>query len=375
MSGKWRFLLTNDIFIICFVSFFSVPCFCNVVDKKEATNDSGLLITLVTLGYMVILIILSWINYDQRKVAENEFKLHRQQLEKLISQRTSELEIKNAELENKILEIKKLQNSIISQKKLASLGKLSAGIAHEIKNPLNMINNSAKVIVNFVKEQWPMYVEKMGKNLDPVDRIFFTEDMNDLKTVSELIVSSGERANAIINKMLSQVRHGKPDLKMASLQDCLDENLNLVYHTMRALNPFNITIVKELEPLPKIIFDYEDMGRAFVNIFENAFYATREKLKAEGDKYQPTIKIKLIASSQKITISIEDNGTGIKSEIIDNIMEPFFSTKPPGEGTGLGLAMVNDIVIAHGGELKIISKEGDYTKVIIELPVLLKERL
>lgn len=338
-------------------------------------NDSGMLLTGITFAYMFILIVLSWINYDQRKISEKEFRIHRQQLEKLISQRTNELESKNAELENKILEIKRLQNSIISQKKLASLGKLSAGIAHEIKNPLNMINNSAKVIAEFVNNQLPTYIDKVGCKLDVNDRSFFIEDVNDLKTVSDLIISNGQRANSIINSMLSQVRHGKSDLKMASLQDCLNESLNLVYHTMRALHPFNITIIKEFEPIPKTYFSYEDMERAFINIFENAFYAMREKLKVSYDEYKPTLKLKLIATGEKIEIEVEDNGMGIRPEIVENIMEPFFSTKPPGEGTGLGLSMVNDIVTAHGGEVKITSEEGMYTKVLMELPSLLKEKL
>lgn len=375
MTRVWNLIRVKGVFCILWGLLYSQWLWAQELQIVEKLKGSGVMLTLVTLAYLLILIVLSWINYDQRKVTEKEFKQHRSELEKLVSERTDELQQKNIELENKILEIKRLQNSIISQKKLASLGKLSAGIAHEIKNPLNMINNSAKVILDFVNKQLPIYLEKVGSKLDISDKSFFVEDMNDLKTVSELIITSGQRANSIINNMLSQVRHGKPDLKMASLQECLNESLNLVYHTMRALHPFNLTISKEYDPIPKTIFGYEDMERAFINIFENSFYALREKIKISDPDYKPSLMVKLLANGEKIDIIIEDNGIGIKNELLENIMEPFFSTKPPGEGTGLGLSMVNDIVTAHRGEIRILSEEGNFTKVLIELPALLKEKL
>lgn len=355
------------------VVLYSQKSFAVIDNYVSEPSDSGMLVTVITLGYMVILVVLSWINYDQRKVAENEFKLHRQQLERLIFQRTKELEIKNQELEKKIQEIKMLQNSIVSQKKLASLGKLSAGIAHEIKNPLNMINNSAKTIVQFIKEQLPNYIQIVSQCLEGNTKQYFVEDMNDIKIAGEIIISNGERANSIINNMLSQVSRGRPDLKLGSIEENINQSLNIVYHTMRALYPFNLEIQKQFESIPKVIFVYEDLGRAFINIFENSFYAMREKLRLFGDEYKPVLKVKLQSGDDKIIITIEDNGIGIKSENIDSVMEPFFSTKPPGEGTGLGLSMVNDIISAHGGEVKITSEYGKHTIIRLELPYHLKD--
>lgn len=340
----------------------------------SAFDGSSLLVTGVTLGYMLVLIVLSWIHYDQRRAAESEFQQHRRQLEGLISQRAEELQKKNEELEKKIAEIRTLQDSVVAQKKLASLGKLSAGIAHEIKNPLNMINNSAKTIIDFVNESMPGYVERVSKYLERQEKEYFLEDMNDIKVASEIIVANGARANSIINNMLSQVARRGVQARQVGLVSQVDESLSIVYHTMRALNPFSLEIQKEYDAESRSFNVHEDFGRVFTNVFENAFYAMKEKRRQVGDPYQPVLKIKIQSVPDKVLVLIGDNGIGIPKDVLENVMEPFFTTKPPGEGTGLGLSMVHDLVTANGGDVDIVSESGVETTVRIQLPKRPQER-
>mgnify|MGYP000906234443 CR=1 FL=1 len=254
---------------------------------------------------------------------------------------------------------------------MASLGELTAGIAHEIQNPLNFVNNFSEVNKELIEE---LQVElKAGKVQEAI------ELSNDIKDNEEKIMFHGKRADSIVKGMLQHSRSSNGVKEPTDLNGLADEYLRLAYHGLRAKDKsFNATMNTDFEKdLEKIEVIPQDLGRVILNLITNAFYVVAEKKKQNGQTdgtlektgYEPTVTIGTKSIGNKVEISVTDNGNGIPQAIIDKIFQPFFTTKPSGQGTGLGLSMSYEIITkAHGGDLKVETKEGEGTTFKIILP-------
>jgi GAF domain-containing protein len=267
-------------------------------------------------------------------------------------------------------DLKSMQQQLVTQEKLASLGQLTAGIAHEIKNPLNFVNNFAEVSMDLVaelKENINNVRDKIPG--DKVDDIL--ELMKDLEENSQRINQHGKRADSIVRSMLQHSRGKAGDRQDSDINAMLEEDLNLAYHGMRARDTsFNITIEKDFdENLQKISVVPQDISRVFLNIINNGFYEANKKKKNLNGEFSPLLKVSTKDFKDRIEVHIQDNGNGIPLEVRDKLFNPFFTTKPTGEGTGLGLSLSHDIVVKqHEGEIRFETESGKFTEFIISLP-------
>jgi signal transduction histidine kinase len=265
-------------------------------------------------------------------------------------------------------ELKSTQSQLIQSEKMASLGELTAGIAHEIQNPLNFVNNFSEVSNELISEM----VEEVEKgNTKEVKSIALDVQQN-LKKITH----HGKRADSIVKGMLQHSRSSSGVKEPTDINALADEYLRLSFHGLRAKDKtFNATMETHLdENLSEIAVIPQDIGRVLLNLFTNAFYSVAEKKKKQGENYEPIVVLKTKkegdkSDSNRVEISVRDNGLGIPQKVVDKIYQPFFTTKPTGEGTGLGLSMSYDIINAHGGELKVKTKEGEGAEFIILLPV------
>jgi len=246
---------------------------------------------------------------------------------------------------------------------MASLGELTAGIAHEIQNPLNFVNNFSEVNTELIDE---LQSELKAGNKDAAIAI-----SNFIKENEEKINHHGKRADAIVKGMLQHSRSSIGQKEPTNINALADEYLRLSYHGLRAKDKsFNAAMKTDFdESIGKINIIPQDIGRALLNLYNNAFYAVNEKGKLSANSYQPTAKVSTRKLNDKIEIRVEDNGNGIPQKILDKIFQPFFTTKPTGQGTGLGLSLSYDIIKAHGGEIKVETKENEGSEFIIELPL------
>jgi signal transduction histidine kinase len=282
-------------------------------------------------------------------------KAQSEELKKQVSIRTEEL--------NKSLnDLKATQQQLIQSEKMASLGELTAGIAHEIQNPLNFVNNFSEVNEELIKE---LKNEAVKGNLEEVKAI-----ANDIEFNSEKISHHGKRADAIVKGMLQHSRSSSGQKELTDINALANEYLRLAYHGLRAKDKsFNATIKTDLdETIGKLNIVPQEIGRVILNLITNAFYTVSEKKKQAGDDYQPTVTVNTKKMNDAIEVTVKDNGNGIPSKVLDKIFQPFFTTKPTGQGTGLGLSLSYDIVKAHGGELKVETKEGEGSEFVIHLP-------
>jgi signal transduction histidine kinase len=277
------------------------------------------------------------------------------------------LEKQKVEIENALDELKKTQSQLIQSEKMASLGELTAGIAHEIQNPLNFVNNFSDVNRELLAE---MNTEINKGNLDEAKAL--AQDVIDNE---EKINHHGKRADAIVKGMLQHSRSNSNQKEPTNINKLADEYLRLAYHGLRAKdNSFNSSIETNYDPaIENIMVISQDVGRVLLNLYTNAFYAVMEKKKQSLNGYEPIVTVctKRLGSPSgggKVEISVKDNGNGIPQKILDKIFQPFFTTKPTGQGTGLGLSLAYDIVKAHGGVLDVTTKEGEGSVFIIELP-------
>jgi signal transduction histidine kinase len=277
-------------------------------------------------------------------------------LEKQVTERTSAL---NQSLEN----LKSTQSQLIQKEKMASLGELTAGIAHEIQNPLNFVNNFSEINTELIDE---LADEASKGNFEEIKII-----ANDIKENSLKINHHGKRADVIVKGMLQHSRQSSGTKESTDINALADEYLRLSYHGLRAKEKqFNASLDTSYDPLiGNINIIPQDIGRVLLNLFNNAFYAVAEKQKTAGDDYQPTVSISTKKTANKIELAVSDNGNGIPAAIKEKIFQPFFTTKPTGQGTGLGLSLSYDIVKAHGGEIKVETKEGEGTVFITQLPI------
>jgi signal transduction histidine kinase len=293
-------------------------------------------------------------------VSDNEeFKMQ-------LKSKNLELSEEKQRVEETLAELKITQNQLIQHEKLASLGQLTAGIAHEIKNPLNFINNFSELSLELIGEVF--------EELEKPDNKYATENitaiLQDVKQNLQKVYKHGSRADSIVKSMLMHSR-GSSGVKVpTSLNTLISENVTLSFHSMRAnKNPYNVSLDINLdENIGLVTVIAEDFSRVIINICNNAFDAMREKL-AHSEGYIPKLSITTSKSDNKILINIADNGPGIPEHIRDKIMQPFFTTKKGTEGTGLGLSITHDIIEVHGGELRVESKEGKGAEFTIILPL------
>ncbi len=268
----------------------------------------------------------------------------------------------NTTLNNTLLELKSTQGQLIQSEKMASLGELTAGIAHEIQNPLNFVNNFAEVNMELIEE---MKHEIDKGNFQELKLISV-----DISKNSEKIMHHGQRADAIVKGMLQHSRKSTGQKEPTDINALAHEYLRLSYHGLRAKdNSFNANLKTDFEDnIGKINIIPQDIGRVLVNLYNNAFYAVNEKSKTE-EGFQPAVSVQTKKEESHVIISVSDNGNGIPHKVVDKIFQPFFTTKPTAQGTGLGLSLSYDIVKAHGGEIKVDTTEGEGTTFKIQLPI------
>ncbi|MEP6682398.1 MAG: ATP-binding protein, partial [Parafilimonas sp.] len=279
------------------------------------------------------------------------------------NKRKSNLKIKKA-----YSELKTTQAQLIQSEKMASLGELTAGIAHEIQNPLNFVNNFSEVSNELLDEM----TEELNRG-----------DINEAKVIAEDIKQNlekinhhGKRADAIVKGMLQHSRKSTGVKEPTDINALCDEYLRLSYHGLRAKDKsFNTDFKTDFdETIGTINIVSQDMGRVLLNLFNNAFYAVNERKKLIANNYQPMVEVKTQRVNDKVEITVRDNGNGIPQNVVDKIFQPFFTTKPTGQGTGLGLSLSYDIITKeHNGTIKVNSKEGEGTEFIIQLPLVKKD--
>lgn len=304
----------------------------------------------------------------QRQEEEKQKKwmqARKDELEVLVAERTEEITKQKEELVVAFDHLKTTQNKLIQSEKMASLGELTAGIAHEIQNPLNFVNNFAEVNSELIEE----LQEEQEK--DTPDKQLIEEIMRDLADNMQKMVHHGKRADSIVKGMLQHSRTGSGEKEYIDINALADEYMRLAYHGLRAKNKaFNAALEKDFRP--EVILAWvrpQDFGRVLLNIFNNAFYAIMQRKEKEGEGYMPTVWLSSSVQQNYVEIRVKDNGTGIPDEVRAKIFEPFFTTKPTGQGTGLGLSLSYDIIHnGHGGTLDVESEKNAFTEFIIRVP-------
>ncbi len=298
-------------------------------------------------------------------------------LEQKVEIRTQELQQTNQELASTLQTLTTTQAQIIAQEKLASLGALTAGIAHEIKNPLNFVNNFAELSVELTQELCEEIANQQDR-LDPETREYIAETLNDLQQNAQKINEHGKRADNIVHAMLMHSRGQAGDRQMTDINALLKEAVELAYHGMRAkISSFNISIkTNYADHLSQVNVVPQNISRAFINVINNACHTTHQKkMRLIAEEFLPMLSVTTKDLDQRIEIHICDNGEGIPQEALDKIFNPFFTTKPTGEGTGLGLSITHDIIVQqHQGEIKVETKVNFYTYFTIALPKIISHR-
>jgi signal transduction histidine kinase len=285
-----------------------------------------------------------------------------------------ELEARTRELTRSLEDLRTAQDRLVQTEKLASLGQLTAGIAHEIKNPLNFVNNFAALSAELVDEmngalEEAGLNEKKREGLDEIREL--------LKSNLEKVVQHGKRADTIVKNMLLHSRSGSVDHRAVEINAIVDESLSLAYHGARAERQgFNITMERDFGPGVGVADVYpQEITRVFLNLISNGFYAATRRFAEAGNGFEPRLKASTRDLGDKVEIRIRDNGAGIPPEVREKIFTPFFTTKPTGEGTGLGLSISHDIVVKqHGGTIEVATEPGAFTEFIVTLPRTLPAR-
>jgi two-component system, NtrC family, sensor kinase len=317
-----------------------------IIQDQKNRNRFILYVLLISLLSFVIISLLQWRNTREKKKAN------------------SLLQTEKDKVDATLAELKSTQSQLIQSEKMASLGQLTAGIAHEIQNPLNFVNNFSEVNNELITE-----LKNDRTLLGPGEE---EEIINNIIENNKKINFHGKRADAIVKNMLQHSRQTRGVREPTDLNALCDEYLRLSYHGLRAKDKnFNSAFKTEFDPgAGNINIVPQDIGRVLLNLMGNAFYAVNEKRKTAGSDYQPLVTVSSrLLSPSLIEIKVTDNGTGIPQQLLDKIFQPFFTTKSPGEGTGLGLSLTYDIIKAHGGTIRVETKEGEGTGFIIQLPV------
>jgi signal transduction histidine kinase len=275
----------------------------------------------------------------------------------------NKLEVAKQQIEKTLVDLRQAQQQLIQSEKMASLGELTAGIAHEIQNPLNFVNNFSEVNRELIVE---MKEEIEKENYNEVKLIATNVEDNE-----EKILHHGKRADAIVKGMLQHSRANSGKKEPTDINALADEYLRLSYHGMRAKDKsFNADFKTDFEKnIGKINIVPQNIGRVLLNLFNNAFYATNKKKKTSNENYNPLVTVQTKKLNDRVEIIVVDNGNGIPQKLVDKIFQPFFTTKPTGQGTGLGLSLSYDIIKAHGGEIRMASEEGEGSEFIVYIPV------
>jgi two-component system NtrC family sensor kinase len=272
----------------------------------------------------------------------------------------------NIKIEQAYDHLKATQQQLIQSEKMASLGELTAGIAHEIQNPLNFVNNFSEVNTELIEELKSEKSKVKSERDDDLE----SQLLKDIEQNLEKINHHGKRADAIVKGMLQHSRTSSGLKELTDINALTEEYLRLAYHGLRAKdNSINVTTETRLDKsIGKINIIPQDIGRVVLNLLNNAFYAVDEKRRSGIEKYEPTVSVSTRKDDHKVQVSIRDNGNGIPPKVLDKLFQPFFTTKPTGQGTGLGLSLAYDIVKAHGGEIKVETEEGEGSAFIILIP-------
>jgi len=335
-----------------------------------------------TQGFVIIwMITFIFIARGQKKTLEKEqllreedekakrlIKAQNVELERLVAERTAALTQQADELRGALTELKATQAQLVQSEKMASLGELTAGIAHEIQNPLNFVNNFADVSVEMLTE---LREEQARPQRDPA---LEADLLSDINQNLQKIHYHGQRAASIVKGMLEHSRASTGERQLTDVNHLTEEYLRLAYQGLRAKDKsFNTTLVTDLTPgLPLVEAVGADLGRVLLNLFSNAFYAVRQHQRQRPAEvaYVPTVSVSTRRRDELVEIRVRDNGLGIPEAVRDKIFQPFFTTKPAGEGTGLGLSLSYDIVTkGHGGTLTVLSQEEKFTEFLVSLPL------
>ena len=279
------------------------------------------------------------------------------------------VETRTRELAKSLEDLRTTQDRLVQTQKLASLGQLTAGIAHEIKNPLNFVNNFSVVSSELIDE---LRDTVKTLPLDDKARAEINELTSTLRGNLDKVVQHGKRADGIVKNMLLHSREGSGEHRLVDINALVEEGLNLAYHGARAEKQgFTITLERSLDPAAGAADVFpQDITRVLLNLISNGFYAaTKRKAEANGGDYEPTLAAATKNLGDRVEIRIRDNGTGIPPEVTEKIFNPFFTTKPAGEGTGLGLSISHDIIVKqHGGSIEVDTQLGQFTEIRIILP-------
>lgn len=308
---------------------------------------------------------------EQRKKAREEeekarfMEAQKTELERIVNERTAEITMQKNELQKALENLKATQTQLIHSEKMASLGELTAGIAHEIQNPLNFVNNFSEVNNELIDE---LKLEMKAGNL--TDALHIADSIQDN---GSKIMHHGKRADGIVKGMLQHSRTSNGQKESTDLNELADEYLRLSFHGLRAKDKsFNAHIDTAFdEKIGKILLIPQDIGRAFLNLFTNAFYSVSQKSKHSGPDYNPTVSVTTKKEGNMVKMIVRDNGDGINNKALEKIFQPFFTTKPTGQGTGLGLSLSYDIITqGHNGQIKVNTREGEYAEFVVKLPAL-----
>lgn len=322
-------------------------------EQEQQKNRYQLIGGILLVAFVLIVVLLIWRN-----------NLSQRKKNRVLDEQKDQLTQQRDELRTTLAELKTTQTQLIQSEKMASLGELTAGIAHEIQNPLNFVNNFSEVSMELVDE-----MELELREGDKEEAITIAAD---IRQNLEKIIHHGKRADGIVKGMLQHSRSTSNIKEPTDINKLADEYLRLAFHGLRAKDKsFNAELITKFAPsLPHINVAPQNIGRVLLNLFTNAFYSVHQKQKTSESGYAPTVELSTGIVGKMVMITVKDNGLGIPDNIKDKIMQPFFTTKPTGEGTGLGLSLSYDIVVkGHGGKIEIESKEGEYTEFMITIPI------
>ena len=307
---------------------------------------------------------------EELKASYEKLEEYNRPLEQKVAQRTQDLAEKNTTLAETLEQLQSTQDQLIVSEKLASLGTLAAGIAHEIKNPLNFVNNFAQLTIELIQDVIQEFEpQKARLEEEAVKEIEFL--LGDITQTADKINQHGQRADRIVAGMLAHSREDPGERQQADLNLLLDEYVNLAYHGVRAKDStFNVTIERDYdESIDMVNIVAQDMSRVFLNIVNNACYAVDKKKHNSNADYSPISRVSSANTEDAVEIRVRDNGIGIAPDVAEQIFNPFFTTKPTGKGTGLGLSMSYDIVVhEHQGEIHVESEEGEFAEFVVKIP-------